>query len=178
MRLLVETAAARINGRRNSRGGRYTTALHSADRFLTWGQVSPATADGRRRGEEFSKNVSVQPGSNRSGVTAMIRSVLKLNPAHFMADFPLDVMLAPSAVSGEDGLDAMRALLMTYLLRGGHAIHFNIFSTETLKEAQTHPERYADLQVRVCGWNVLWNNLSRREQDSYLIQAAANERGA
>lgn len=70
----------------------------------------------------------------------MIRSVLKLNPAHFMADFPLDVMLAPSAVSGEDGLDAMRALLMTYLLRGGHAIHFNIFSTETLKEAQTHPE--------------------------------------
>lgn len=178
MRLLVETAAARINGRRNSRGGRYTTALHSADRFLTWGQVSPATADGRRRGEEFSKNVSVQPGSNRSGVTAMIRSVLKLNPAHFMADFPLDVMLAPSAVSGEDGLDAMRALLMTYLLRGGHAIHFNIFSTETLKEAQMHPERYADLQVRVCGWNVLWNNLSRREQDSYLIQAAANEREA
>ena len=36
----------------------------------------------------------------------------------------------------------------------------------------------ADLQVRVCGWNVLWNNLSRREQDSYLIQAAANEREA
>ena len=108
----------------------------------------------------------------------MIRSVLKLNPAHFMADFPLDVMLAPSAVSGEAGLGAMRALLMTYLLRGGHAIHFNIFSTETLKEAQMHPERYADLQVRVCGWNVLWNNLSRREQDSYLIQAAANEREA
>ena len=39
-------------------------------------------------------------------------------------------------------------------------------------------ERYADLQVRVCGWDVLWNNLSRREQDSYLIQAAANEREA
>lgn len=105
----------------------------------------------------------------------MIRSVLKLNPAHFMADFPLDVMLAPSTVSGDDGLDAMRALMMTYLLHGGHAIHFNIFSTETLKDAQKHPERYADLQVRVCGWNVLWNNLTRREQDSYLIQAAANE---
>lgn len=175
MQQLVETAAARINGRRNSRGGHYTTALHAADYFLIWGQTSPATADGRRRGEEFSKNASVQPGSNRNGVTAMIRSVLKLNPAHFMADFPLDVMLAPSTVSGDDGLDAMRALMMTYLLHGGHAIHFNIFSTETLKDAQKHPERYADLQVRVCGWNVLWNNLTRREQDSYLIQAAANE---
>ena len=88
-----------------------------------------------------------------------------------MADFPLDVMLAPSAVSGEDGLDAMRALLMTYLLRGGHAIHFNIFSTETLKEAQTHPERYADLQVRVCGWNVLFTDLCRKEQDAYIERA-------
>ncbi len=178
MRQLLETAAARINGRRNSRGGRYTTSLHAADHFLTVGRTYPATADGRRKGEEFSKNVSVQPGTNRNGVTAMIRSALKLNPALFMGDFPIDVMLTPSAVAGEDGLDAMRALLMTYILRGGHAVHFNIFSTETLKKAQVHPEQYADLQVRVCGWNVLWNNLSRREQDSYLIQAEAIEQGA
>ena len=178
MRQLIETAASRINGKKNCRGGFFTTALHAADLFLHWGRNFPATADGRRKGEEFSKNVSVQPGSNRNGVTAMIRSVLKLDPTHFMADFPLDVMLAPSAVTGEDGLVAMRALLMTYILRGGHAIHFNIFNTELLKKAQKHPEQYGDLQVRVCGWNVLWNNLSRQEQDSYLIQAEANEIGA
>lgn len=178
MRQLIETAASQINGKKNCRGGFFTTALHAADLFLHWGRNFPATADGRRKGEEFSKNVSVQPGSNRNGVTAMIRSVLKLDPTHFMADFPLDVMLAPSAVTGEDGLVAMRALLMTYILRGGHAIHFNIFNTELLKKAQKHPEQYGDLQVRVCGWNVLWNNLSRQEQDSYLIQAEANEIGA
>ena len=178
MQELVETAATRINGRRNGRGGFYTTALHSAFNFVTQGQVAPATPDGRRSGEEFSKNISVQPGSNRNGVTAMIRSVLKLDTTHFMADFPLDVMLHPSAVAGQDGLNAMRALLLTYVLHGGHAIHFNVFSIATLKEAQAHPEKYRDLQVRVCGWNVLWNNLSRSEQESYLVQAEASERGA
>ncbi|HBC89034.1 MAG TPA: hypothetical protein DCZ94_19005 [Lentisphaeria bacterium] len=177
MQELVETAVMRINGRRNGRGGFYTTALHSAFNFVTQGQVAPATPDGRRSGEEFSKNISVQPGSNRNGVTATIRSVLKLDTTHFMGDFPLDVMLHPSAVSGADGLNAMRALMLTYILHDGHAIHFNVFSIATLKEAQAHPEKYRDLQVRVCGWNVIWNNLSRSEQESYLVQAEASGRG-
>ena len=69
----------------------------------------------------------------------------------------------------------MGITLMTYIKNHGHAMHFNIFSTQMLKEAQLHPERYTDLQVRVCGWNVLWNNLSAAEQAKYLEQAEANE---
>ena len=33
------------------------------------------------------------------------------------------------------------------------------------------PEKYKNLQIRVCGWNVLWNNLSRSEQDAYILRA-------
>ena len=84
-------------------------------------------------------------------------------------------MLHPSAVSGEDGLDAMRTFVMAYVRGGGHAIHFNVFSLETLEKARKNPENYRDLQVRVCGWNVLWNNLSDQEQLSYMKQARANE---
>lgn len=178
MARMVETTALMINGRPNGRNGFYSTALHSASWFNSRGKITPATPDGRRNGEELSKNISVQPGSNRNGVTATLRSVFKLNPSHFMADFPLDVTLHPSAVSGADGLHAMRALMMTYILQGGHAIHFNVFSAELLRDARAHPDKYQDLQVRVCGWNVLWNNLSRREQESYLLQAEAAEKGA
>lgn len=94
-----------------------------------------------------------------------------------MGDFPLDVMLHPSAVSGDDGLVAMRSLMLAYILHGGHAIHFNIFSLEELRKAQMNPEKYQDLQVRVCGWNVLWNNLNTKEQNSYLRQAEVIEEG-
>ncbi|MBQ9775365.1 MAG: hypothetical protein IJW17_04935 [Lentisphaeria bacterium] len=171
----LERLAEHINFTPNSRGGIYTTALHSADAFIPFGREMGATPDGRSAGEEFTKNASVRSGSNFNGVTAVIGSVLKLDPAKFMADFPLDIMLHPSAVAGEEGLLAMRSLLMTYIKKGGHAVHFNVFSSDMLKDAQLHPEKYRDLQVRICGWNVLWNNLNTEEQNSYLEQAKANE---
>ena len=48
---------------------------------------------------------------------------------------------------------------------------FNVFDAETLREAQRHPEKYQNLQVRVGGWNALWNNLCKEEQDAYILRA-------
>ena len=62
---------------------------------------------------------------------------------------------------------------MTFIARGGHAMHINVFDAETLRNAQAHPERYKDLQIRVCGWNVLWNNINKEEQDGFIRQAEA-----
>ncbi|MBO5306965.1 MAG: hypothetical protein J6C40_03070, partial [Lentisphaeria bacterium] len=171
----LEQLADHVNFRKNSRGGFYTTALHSASYFVSFGRDTGATPDGRKAGEEMAKNISPAQGRSICGVTAMISSVLKLNSAKFMADFPVDVMLHPSAVEGEDGLAAMRTLLMTYIRNGGHAMHFNIFSASMLEDAQKNPEKYQDLQVRVCGWNVLWNDLEPERQEQYLKQARANE---
>ena len=83
-------------------------------------------------------------------------------------------MLHPSAVADDEGLEAMYSLLMAYIKGYGHAIQFNTFDADVLRDAQKHPERYRDLQVRVCGWNVLWNNLRRKEQDNYILQAEAH----
>ena len=41
----------------------------------------------------------------------------------------------------------------------------------TLRDAQAHPEKYENLQVRICGWNVRWNDLSKAEQDAYIRRA-------
>ena len=43
--------------------------------------------------------------------------------------------------------------------------------TELINEAGNIRNKYKNLQVRVCGWNVLWNNLSRAEQDAYITRA-------
>ncbi|MBR4957545.1 MAG: hypothetical protein IKZ31_07275, partial [Lentisphaeria bacterium] len=175
MRNFLEMFTSRINFRPNSRGGFYTTALHSAEQFYTHGKTLEATPDGRRRGDEISKNISPQPGHCHNGVTAMMLSVCSLDSSEFMGDFPLDVPLHPSAIRGADGLDAMRTLVKNWVKNYGHAIHFNVFSTAQLEDAQKHPEKYADLQIRVCGWNTLWNNLSPGEQEAYILQAGVNE---
>ena len=111
----LENLAEYINGRPNSRGGFYTTAVHSADWFIKFGRRVKATPDGRSEGEELTKNISPRQGGSRKGVTALLASVLKFDTSLFMAGFPVDVMLHPSAVAGDEGLLAMRALLMTYI---------------------------------------------------------------
>ena len=161
----------RVNGRKNGRGGVYKAILHSALQFVRQGKLTEATPDGRHAGDEISKNASPTPGMDRCGVTALIHSALKLTPTSYPESFCLDLMLHPSTTHGDEGLNVMRSLLELYRQHDGMSLQFNVFHVDTLKDAQQHPERYKNLQVRVCGWNVLWNNLSQVEQDAYILRA-------
>ena len=110
-------------------------------------------------------------GADTEGVTALISTLASLDSRNFAGDFPLDVMLHPSAVTGEKGLEVLKSVVFQYYANGGQIIQFNVFDAEELKDAQAHPERYENLQVRVCGWNVRWNDLPKQEQDAYIRRA-------
>ena len=166
--MLARYFANKVNNRPNGRGGVYKAIMHSAMEFVWQGEKTLATPDGRKAGKELSKNASPVPGMDRNGVTALLNSAVKPNPALYTESFCIDIMLHPSAVEGSDGLAAMKALLDTYMEKGGMSMQINVFNSQVLKDAQKNPDKYKNLQVRVCGWNVLWNNLSRAEQDEGL----------
>lgn len=160
-----------LRGKRNPHGGIYEYELHSALNFLVQGEHTLATPDGRCDGDELSKNASPSVGADTKGVTALITSATKLDLSLADSGGCLDIMLHPTSVSGDDGMENFYTLLKTYMQKGGASVHFNIFDASTLRNAQKNPEKYQNLQVRVCGWNVLWNNLSKKEQDAYIIRA-------
>lgn len=164
--------AAKIEGVLNSRGGYYTVEIHSARMFIEFGKRCPATPDGRLAGEETSKNASPTQGMDRNGVTGVIRSALSIVPWRYSSGCCVDIMLHESAVRGEDGLSAMLELLRAYDEGGGMDIQFNVCSAETLRAAQAESQKYQSLQIRVCGWNVLWNNMPKSEQDKFIERAA------
>lgn len=164
-----------VTGKRNARGGVYKVGVPSTLHFISQGKISEATPDGRKKGEEFSKNVAPVIGMERKGVTGLLHSSMKLSPYLFSEAFVLDVMLHPSAVAGDDGLAAMRAIVLNYMKQDGICIQFNIFSTQMLRDAQKNPAKYKNLQVRVSGWNVLWNDLSLSEQNAYIARAESLE---
>jgi len=153
------------------RGGKWDLGFHVARQSYEQGSRTAASPNGRRKGEELSKNLSASMGRNREGATAAILTVTKIDATAFTGDASLDLGLLPGSVQGEEGLEAMYGLLITFLKRGGHAMHINVFQADTLRDAQAHPDKYQDLQIRVCGWNVLWNNISREEQDGFIRQA-------
>ena len=168
---MADFFALKVDNKPNGRGGVYKAILHSARAFVIQGEKTGALPDGRLRGEELSKNASPAPGRDRNGPTALIRSALRLTPCQYHESFCVDLMLHPSAVSGAEGLDVMKALVMTYLRNGGQSIQFNLFDAASLRDAQEHPERYENLQVRVCGWNARWNDIPRKEQDAFILRA-------
>ena len=168
---LGKALARAVNGKPNSRGGRFGLSGHCARQFVCQGERLGATPDGRKAGDEVSKNLSPAVGADHEGATALVLTLGALDARDWPGDFPLDVMLLPSSVSGEKGLDAMEALVRAFFAQGGALIQFNVFDVAELRDAQAHPERYENLQVRVCGWNVRWNDLPKKEQDAYIRRA-------
>jgi len=160
-----------VNNKPNGRGGVFKAALFTIDFCFFLGKRTMATPDGRLAGEPLSKNLCASVGMDKKGITSLIHSVTQID----MADFPngsvLDIVLHPTVVSGEEGLEAFYAILMTYFAKGGFGVHGNVFDVKTLQDAQKHPEKYRTLQVRLCGWNVYFVNLSKVEQDSFIAQA-------
>ena len=168
---IAEAYASQLNGKPNSRGGVFLASGHSARQYIELGEKTGATPDGRLAGEEISKNMSPTMGADTEGATALVATLAASNVMEFPGDYPLDMMLHPSACHGEKGLKAMRSLVEIFHRNGGSVIQFTVFSAEELKDAQAHPEKYENLQVRICGWNVRWNDLCKSEQDAYIRRA-------
>ncbi len=167
---LSKFSADLVNNKKNSRGGVFKAGLYSIDRCFKYGEATMATPDGRFAGEPLSKNLSSVAAMDKNGITALINSVTEIDHSDFSNGSVLDVVLHPTAVKGEDGLNAMYGLLKAYFANNGFAMHGNVFDSSVLKSAQKEPEKYSTLQVRLCGWNVYFNNLTKEEQDEFIKQ--------
>lgn len=161
-----------INNRPNGRGGVFRCGSFSVDWRFWMGEKTAATPDGRFAKDPLSKNLCAVPGQDRSGVTAYLNTILKLDSSKTPDGYVADVALHCSAVAQEDGLQAFSGLLSTFMKRGGFAVHFNILSPETLLAAQKDPDKYRNLQIRLCGWNVRFVDLDTDRQNEFINQAS------
>ena len=170
-RTTLERMAKIINGRPNAKGGVYRFGAFTVDWRFPFGEKTAASADGRLAGETLSKNLCATLGCDREGVTAHIMSAARLGGYITPNGSVVDISFHSSAVRGENGMKAMMSSLDTFIEAGGTAIQYNVLNAETLRDAKINPEKYPNLQVRVCGWNATFISLTEKEQNEFIAEA-------
>ena len=175
MRLIFEAYFNAVDGRPNTKGGRYHIDLLPTTVHIYFGRVLGATPDGRKAGEPQSEGISPVQGADRNGPTAVIKSVAKMDHARTGGTL-LNQKFTPQLLADDDGIDKLAHLIRSFFKLDGHHIQFNVISADTLRDAQRHPEKYRDLIVRVAGYSDyfvdlgedLQNEIIRRTEHQYF----------
>ena len=170
-RRVCEAAATAIEQAPSAKEGGFQMGLWSIDWCLFFGTKTGATADGRRAGSPLSKNEDASYGCDAEGIAGVIESLSSVDHSRFPDGAVLDAMFPPATVAGPEGADFLANVVRTFFAKGGLFIHFNVLSPDQLRAAQAEPEKYRNLQVRLCGWNVRFVNLDKAHQD-WLIREA------
>ena len=151
-------------------GYRFPAGVSTFGRQLEWSSKRVASPHGRKQGEVLAANASPTPNTDKEGATAIIRSYCKADLSKLATGAALDIKLLPSSVEGEDGLQALIALMRGFVSLGGFFMQPDVVDAVLLREAQEHPENYQTLSVRVSGWNARFVTLSKEWQDMVIEQ--------
>ncbi len=147
---------------------RFVPGVSTFGRQIEWRYNRPASPHGHRTGDILAPNMGATPGSDLVGVTALIKSYCKLNLKDQVTGAALDIKLLPSAVKGEDGTQALLALMRGFVALGGCFMQPDVVDNSILKDAQEHPENYTSLSVRISGWNARFVTLNKEWQDMVI----------
>ena len=167
----VDVLSDAVSRKPNVKGGSWRLGLFSIDWRWGFGEKTAASADGRRSGETLSQNTSASFGADKEGATAHLISAARIDMSKTPNGAIVDIDLHSSAVRGENGITALVSSLKTYFELGGFAVHYNVLDTDILMDAKKNPEKYPSLQVRLCGWNVLFSTLNEKEKDEFIARS-------
>jgi len=133
-----------------------------------FGQMTGATADGRKAWTPLSDGISPVQGADVKGPTAVIKSVSKMSCDNMNIGMVHNFKLMSGLLDTPEGEEGLITLIRTACLLGNGQMQFNYLDNETLLDAQKHPEKYRDLIVRVAGYSAFFVELCKDVQDEII----------
>jgi pyruvate formate-lyase/glycerol dehydratase family glycyl radical enzyme len=156
-----------IDGKPNTKGTVYHLNMLSTTCHVYFGKMLGATPNGRFAFLPASDGTSPSHGADKNGPTAVIKSLSKMDQLKSGGTL-LNQRVLPSVLATDQDLDKLSGLIRTYFTLGGHHIQFNVVDTKTLRAAQSHPDEYRNLLVRVAGYSDYFVDLDLEHQEEII----------
>jgi pyruvate formate-lyase/glycerol dehydratase family glycyl radical enzyme len=152
----------------NTRGGAYVPGLYSVTAHNYFGQVTGALPNGRVKGQPFASGIAPANGMDRTGPTALINSVNRIDFTRIANGVNFNVKFDGSTLAGQRGRKLLADILATYFETGGMQIQTNVVDADILRAAKLDPSAYPNLLVRVSGYSAYFHDLVPEIQDEII----------
>jgi len=159
----------RLNGRANTKGGKYRVNLLPTTVHVYFGSVTGALPCGRNAHQPVSDGISPSQGADVKGPTAIIKSAAKIDHARTGGTL-LNMKLNPQILETEQDITKLAHLIRAYFRMDGHHIQFNVIDAKTLRDAQKNPQQNRDLIVRVAGYSDYFNDIGTELQNEIIAR--------